>query len=68
MAHRHRLRAGYTGGWRPIFDGPNRDWRVDSVNLGPTEAVWRLVVNKVEVQGRFVLRSGEFVELAEGVE
>ncbi len=45
--------SGRVGGWR------------DEINLGPREAVWRLVVGKVEVEGRFILRSGRFVELAE---
>ena len=37
-------------------------------DLGPREAVWRIVLGKAEVDGRFVLRSGEFVELGEGAE
>jgi hypothetical protein len=48
--------AGHVGGWR------GEDY------LGKREATWRLVVRKVEVDGRFVLRSGEFVELADGME
>jgi hypothetical protein len=47
--------AGRSGGW---------DWRTDE-DLGPREAVWRLVVSKEEVEGRFVLRGSRFVELAE---
>jgi hypothetical protein len=61
--------AGYLGGWLTVFDGPNRDWQRDSVYLGKPETTWRLVVGKgegkVEVNGRFVLRMGEFVGLAE---
>jgi hypothetical protein len=34
-------------------------------DLGPIEPVWRLVVGKEPVEGRFVLRGGRFVELAE---
>jgi hypothetical protein len=33
--------------------------------IGPREAVWRLVVGKEDVEGRFALRFGRFVELAE---
>jgi hypothetical protein len=40
------------------------DWEADR-SLGPKDAVWRLVVGKEEVEGRFALRSGRFVELAE---
>jgi hypothetical protein len=47
--------AGHLGGWR---------WDTDE-DLGPVEPVWRLVVGKDEVDGRFVLRGGRFVELAE---
>jgi hypothetical protein len=32
---------------------------------GQREATWRLVIGKAEVDGRFVLRMGEFVALAE---
>jgi hypothetical protein len=35
--------------------------------IGPREAVWRLVVGKDEVEGRFVLRAGRYVELAEDI-
>jgi hypothetical protein len=41
------------------------DWDTDR-DLGPREAVWRLVVGKEELDARFVLRGGRFVELAEG--
>jgi hypothetical protein len=37
----------------------------DDRDLGPAEAVWRLVVREEEIDGRFVLRGGRFVELAE---
>jgi hypothetical protein len=47
--------AGRIGGWR---------WNTDE-ELGPIEPVWRLVVRKQPVEGRFVLRGGRFVELAE---
>jgi hypothetical protein len=47
--------AGHVGGW---------DWRADE-DHGAPEATWRLVVGKEKVEGRFVLRSGRFVELAE---
>jgi hypothetical protein len=40
------------------------DWDTDE-DHGPREAVWRLVVHKREVEGRFALRGGVFVELAE---
>jgi hypothetical protein len=35
---------------------------------GPREAVWRLVVVEGPVEGRFALRAGRFVELAEDAE
>jgi hypothetical protein len=38
------------------------------VYLGPRETLWRLVIGKAEVDGRFVLRGGAFVVLAEGAE
>lgn len=41
------------------------DWESDR-DIGPLEAVWRLVVGKEENEGRFILRGGAFVELAEG--
>jgi hypothetical protein len=40
------------------------DWEADR-DLGPREAVWRLVVEGGPVEGRFVLRGGRFVEMAE---
>jgi hypothetical protein len=40
------------------------DWDTDE-DLGPREAIWRLVVGKEDVEGRFVLRGGVFVGLAE---
>lgn len=48
--------AGHLGGW------------VGDTYLGPIEAVWRLEVGKEPVEGRFALRRGVFVELAEGAE
>jgi hypothetical protein len=53
--------AGHVGGWRWDWGRPG----VEPEYLGPREATWRLVVGKVEVEGRFALRAGEFVELAE---
>jgi hypothetical protein len=53
--------AGHIGGWRWDWSRPGSE----PEDLGPREATWRLVVGKVEVEGRFVLRMGEFVELAE---
>jgi hypothetical protein len=50
--------AGRIGGY---------DWENDR-NLGPAEIVWRLVVEGEPVEGRFALRGGVFVELAEGAE
>ena len=38
---------------------------VEPEDLGPREAKWRLVIGEAEVEGRFVLRKGEFIELAE---
>jgi hypothetical protein len=35
------------------------DWVTDE-DLGPMDAVWRLVVGKEDVEGRFVLRGGRF--------
>jgi hypothetical protein len=46
--------AGYVGGRRR--DG----------FPGPPEPVWRLVIGKEDLEGRFVLRAGRFVELGEG--
>jgi hypothetical protein len=46
---------GHVGGW---------DWRTEE-DHGPPEQTWWLVVGKEEVEGRFVLRGGRFVELAE---
>lgn len=60
--------TGHVGGFGEVFDGPHGDWRLDSMDQGKPETTWRLVVNKVEVEGRFVLRAGEFIELAEDVE
>jgi hypothetical protein len=40
------------------------DWDADE-DLGPVEAVWRQVVDGEPVEGRFALRGGAFVELAE---
>jgi hypothetical protein len=51
----------HIGGWRWDWSRPG----VEPEDLGPREAIWRLMVAKVEVEGRFVLRMGEFVELAE---
>ena len=53
--------AGHVGGWRWDWSRPG----VEPEYLGPREATWRLVIGKAEVEGRFVLRRGEFVELAE---
>jgi hypothetical protein len=47
--------AGRVGGY---------DWE-DDRDLGPREAVWRLVVGDYEIDGRFVPRAGRFVQLAE---
>jgi hypothetical protein len=47
--------AGRIGGY---------DWE-NHRELGPIEPVWRLVVRKEPVEGRFVLRAGRFVEVAE---
>ena len=55
--------AGHLGGWLWDWSRPGSE----PVDLGPREGTWRLVVGKAEVDGRFVLRMGEFVELAEGV-
>jgi hypothetical protein len=41
------------------------DWQADR-SLGPVEAVWSLAIGKEDVEERFVLRAGRFVELAEG--
>jgi hypothetical protein len=43
------------------------DWESERLH-GKPEAVWRLVIGKEELEGRFALRSGEFVELAESAE
>ena len=48
--------TGHVGGWQ------GEDF------LGKPEATWRLMIGKVEVEGRFLLRGGAFVELAEGAE
>jgi hypothetical protein len=53
--------AGHIGGWRWGWSRP----AVEPEYLGHREATWRLVVGKAEVDGRFALRRGEFVELAE---
>lgn len=53
--------AGHIGGWRWGWSRPG----VEPEGLGSCEAIWRLLVGKVEVEGRFVLRMGEFVEPAE---
>jgi hypothetical protein len=53
--------AGHTGGWRWDWSRPG----AKPEYLGPREATWRLVIGKAEIEGRFVLRMGEFVELAE---
>jgi hypothetical protein len=42
------------------------DWDKDR-DLGPREAVWSLAIGKEPVEGRFALRAGRFVELAEDV-
>jgi hypothetical protein len=47
--------VGHVGGW---------DWRTDE-DHGPPEAAWRLAIGGQDLDGRFVLRSGRFVELAE---
>jgi hypothetical protein len=41
-------------------------WDTDQ-DLGPVAAVWRLVIEGEPVEGRFALRDGRFVELAEDV-
>jgi hypothetical protein len=56
--------AGHVGGWRWDWNRPGSEPEY----LGKPEAVWRLVVGKVEVEGRFVLQADVFVELAEGTE
>jgi hypothetical protein len=50
--------AGRIGGY---------DWENDR-NLGPVEAVWRIVVGREDVEGRFALRGGVFVALADDAE
>ena len=35
---------------------------------GPVESVWKLTIGKEPVEGRFALRFGRFVELAEAAE
>jgi hypothetical protein len=40
------------------------DWQADR-SLGPVEAVWSIVVEGESVEGRFALRGGVFVEVAE---
>ena len=45
--------AGHVGGWRGL------EW------LGPIEVVWRLVIGKTELEARWALRDGTFVELGE---
>jgi hypothetical protein len=56
--------AGRIGGWRvdPETGMDTDEW------LGPIEQVWRVEVRGEEVEGRFVLRGGAFVQLAEDVE
>ncbi len=41
------------------------EWPYASEDLGPPEVTWRLVLGKDELEGRYVLRHGVFVELAE---
>jgi hypothetical protein len=53
--------AGWLGGWRTDFSKPG----FPSEDFGPREAVWRIVIGKAEIEGRFALRMGEFIELAE---
>jgi hypothetical protein len=53
--------ADHLGGWRWDRGRPGSE----PEDLGPREATWRLVVGKAELEGRFVLRLSEFVELAE---
>jgi hypothetical protein len=53
--------AGHVGGWRWDWGRPGSE----PEDLGPREATWRLVVCKAVLEGRFALRMGEFVELAE---
>jgi hypothetical protein len=53
--------AGHVGGWRWDWGRP----RFEPESLGPREATWRLGVGKVEPEGRFVSRMGEFVDLPE---
>jgi hypothetical protein len=47
--------VGHVGGW---------DWRTDEYHGSP-EQTWRLTVGGEDLEGRFVLRGGRFVELAE---
>jgi hypothetical protein len=60
--------VGHIGGWRWDWSRPDRD----SDYLGPMEALWRPAIGKAEAEaeaeGRFVLRGGAFVVLAEGAE
>jgi len=56
--------SGHVGGWKWDWSRP----RSEPVDLGPIEATWRLTIGKAEVDGRFALRMGEFIELAEGAE
>ena len=53
--------AGHFGGWQVGLEPAT----AEPEYLGPREATWWLVVGKAELEGRFVLRMGEFVELAE---
>jgi hypothetical protein len=43
------------------------DWQADR-SLGPVEAVWSLSIGKEDVEGRFALRGGAFVALADDAE
>lgn len=74
--------SGHRGGFVEVFDGPTGDWTKDSFEDGPPETVWRLVIDdrcerppgpypgivKGEVDGRFAMRVGEFVELGDADE
>jgi hypothetical protein len=43
-------------------------FRESRIYRGKPEAVWQLTVGKEEIEGRWALRGGVFVELAESAE